>query len=60
MFPENYFLFGRVSRDCHLMVYGQKHVKIYYNKVQMSLLYKMTSLIFNGTYHWNLLIKIPN
>ena len=41
------------------MVYGQKHVKINGDKVQMTLLYKMTFLIFNGTYHWNLLIKIP-
>ena len=24
----------------------------------MTLLYKMTFLMFNGTYHWNLLIKI--
>ena len=26
---------------------------------KMSLLYKMTFLISNGTYLWNLLIKIP-
>ena len=36
------------------------YVKNMYNKVQMTLLYKITFLIFNGTYHWNLLIKIPN
>ena len=41
------------------MVNGQKCVKINFNKVQMTLLYKMTFLIFNGIHHWNLLIKIP-
>ena len=27
MFFQNYFLLKRMSRDCHLMVYGQKHGK---------------------------------
>ena len=42
-----------------IMVYGQKHAKINCSKVQINLLYKMTFLIFNGNYYWNLLIKIP-
>ena len=36
---------------------GQKHAKINCSKVQINLLYKMTFLIFNGNYCWNLLIK---
>ena len=48
-----------MSRGCHLMVYGQKHANINCSKVQINLLYKMTFLIFDGSYHWNLLIKIP-
>ena len=47
-----------VSRDCDLTVYGQKHVKINFDKVQMRLLFKITFLIFNCTDLWNLLIKI--
>ena len=54
---KNYFPVRRMSRACHLTIYGQKHAKINCSKVQINLLYKMTFLIFNGNYCWNLLIK---
>ena len=48
-----------MSRDFHLIVYGQRHAKINSNMVQINLMYNITFLIFNDNYHWNLLIKIP-
>ena len=40
IFSKNYFLFRWLPRDCHLIVYGQKHAKININNSHYAILYK--------------------
>ena len=40
IFFKNYFLLRGVSRDCPLMVYGQKHAKINFHNGHYAIFYK--------------------
>ena len=56
---KNYLTFMDMSRGCHHMVQCQKHAKISCGKIQITYMYKILFLIFNDSYHWTLVNKIP-